>query len=142
MSGVAPASGTLGPLQRPPTVTVAVTMLWAAWLLSATALGVNQLVFEGTGIGPGPALGIVSLVLQAFVCLGVGRGSRLARAGAIAFAALAVLPLQMVARLFWSDAIFSAIYTLLGFTFKAIGAALLFSNGSNRWFRAVDGRRL
>ena len=39
----------------------ALIALWVAWLVSAVALFVNQVVFRGSGIGPGPSLGIGSL---------------------------------------------------------------------------------
>jgi len=50
---------------RPARVNGAVTALWAAWTVSAVALFVNQVVFHGLGIGPGPSLGVLSLAIQA-----------------------------------------------------------------------------
>lgn len=120
---------------RPASAGIAVAALWAAWLLSATALGINQIVFQGAGIGPGPLLGMISLAVQAGVCVAVGRGHRIARAMAVVFMLIAALPLQIVGRLIAERAIFSATYTVSVFSLKAIAVALLFTRASSRWFR-------
>lgn len=104
----------------------ALTALWAAWLLSAAALIVNQFVFAGSGIGPGLTIGIVALAMQAAVFVFVSRGNSVARALAVAFALLALLPLQMLPRLVSEGSFFSAAYTALSFALKAIGTILLF----------------
>jgi len=122
------------PDHRPITVRVAVSLLWTAWILSAAALGINQIACAGAGIGPGPALGVVSLGVQAVVWVFVGRGHPAARAMTVAFALIAVFPLQMIAGLVSERAFFSAGHTLLSFALKATSVALLFDSDSRRWF--------
>ena len=113
---------------NPPTrVRHAVIALSAAWVVSALALFVSQIVFKGSGIGPGPALGVVSLLVQAIVVFFVYRGSAPARLGAVGFFILAMLPLQLVPRLIAERAVFSAAYTVLGFALKGIAVWLLFT---------------
>ena len=122
---------------NPPTrVRHAEIALCAAWVVSALGLFVNQVVFHGSGIGPGPALGIVSLLVQAAVIFFIHRGSGTARAIAVAFFALALLPLQLVPRLIAEREVFSASYTVLGFVLKGIAVWLLFSGDSPTWFGA------
>jgi hypothetical protein len=122
---------------RPRRVTYAVIALAAAWIVTATALAINQLVFHGSGIGPGPFLGIVSLALQAVVIALVARGSVVARAFVVLFFVLAVLPLQLVPRLVAEGSTSSAIYTVLGFVLKGVATVLLFTGESRRWFGAL-----
>jgi len=112
----------------------AVIALWIAWAISGTALFVNQIVFGGAGIGPGPSIGIISLVVQAAIVIGVSRRSRLARASTVVFLLLAVLPLQMIPRLIADGAQLSAGYTVAGFALKALGVFLLFTGVANAWF--------
>jgi len=121
---------------RPPRVRHALIVLWGAWLLSATALVINQFLFGGSGIGPGLSLGIVSLAVQAVVFVLAGRGSLVARAFAVAFLLLAILPLQMLPRLVAERSLVSAAYTALGFALKALGVALLFTGDAKTWFAA------
>jgi len=121
---------------RPPRVRHALIALWGAWLLSATALVINQFLFGGSGIGPGLSLGIVSLAVQAVVFVLAGRGSLVARAFAVAFLLLAILPLQMLPRLVAERSLVSAAYTALGFALKALGVALLFTGDAKTWFAA------
>jgi hypothetical protein len=117
-----------------PRVTAALIALWIAWAISATALVVNQMVFGGSGIGPGPSMGIISLVIQAAILVGVSRRSRLARALTVVFLLLAVLPLQMIPRLIADGAYVSAAYTAAGFVLKAVGVGLLFTGEARTWF--------
>jgi hypothetical protein len=119
-------------------------MLCAAWALSAASLAVNQLVFNGAGIGPGPALGVVSLVVQALIAVGAWSGSRVARAGAVVFALVAALPLQLVGRLAAENALFSAAVTVTGLHSRPArsyccgrGAR---GTGSSRWSDPRSGR--
>jgi len=105
---------------------LALIALWAAWLLSAAALVINQFVFGGSGIGPGLPMGIVALAVQAVMLVFIARGNPVARALAVAFALLAVLPLQMLPHLLDEGALLSATYTALSFALKAIGTILLF----------------
>ena len=122
---------------RPARVTAAVIALWAAWLVSAAALFVNQAVFHGSGIGPGPSLGIASLGLQAVAFWFVRRGSSIARAFVVLVLTLAVLPLGILPRLFVERAAYSAGYLALGFALKAIAVWLLFTGASAEWFAAL-----
>jgi hypothetical protein len=121
---------------RPARVRRALIVLWAAWLLTATALLVNQFLFDGSGIGPGLTLGIVSLAVQAMVFVFIGRASVVARALAVAFLVLAALPVQMVPRLITEGSFFSATYTAFGFALKAIAVILLFTGDAKTWFAA------
>jgi hypothetical protein len=102
------------------------TALWAAWLLSAAALVINQFAFNGSGIGPGLTMGIAALALQAGVFVFAGRGSSVARALVAAFALLALLSMQMLPRLVSERSLFSATYTALSFALKTTGTVLLF----------------
>jgi len=119
---------------RPARVNAAVIALWAAWTVSAVALFVNQVVFHGVGIGPGPSLGVLSLAIQAVAFWFVRCGSSIARSFVILILALAALPLGMLPRLFAERAMYSAGYLVLGFALKAVGAWLLFTGDSLRWF--------
>jgi hypothetical protein len=121
---------------RPPHIRYALIALWGAWLLSATALVINQFVFGGSGIGPGLSLGMVSLAVQAVVFVSIARGSLVARAIVVAFLVLAVLPLQMVQRLVAEHSLLSATYTALSFALKALGSILLFTDEAKTWFEA------
>src|SRR5262245_51547150 len=112
--------GTVGTV-RPVSVDRALIVLWVAWLLSGAALFVNQVLYGGAGIGPGPGLGIISLIVQAAALIFVARGSTIARAVVIVFFALALLTMQIVGRLIGEGSIVSAIYTTAGFLLKAIG---------------------
>ena len=119
----------------PPTrVRVALIALWAAWAVSALALFVNQVVFHGTEIGPGPAAGIVSLIIQAVAFWYVRRGSAIARSVVIVFLVLAALPLAILPRLVTERAVYSGGYLVLGFMLKGIAAWLLFTGDSTEWF--------
>jgi hypothetical protein len=119
---------------RPIRVTAGLIALWIAWTISATALFVNQIVFGGSGIGPGPSIGIISLVVQAAILIGVSRRSRLARGLTVVFFLLAVLPLPMIPRLIADGAQISAAYTAAGFALKALGVSLLFTGDARTWF--------
>ena len=119
---------------RPARVNAAVIALWAAWSVSAVALFVNQVVFHGSGIGPGPSLGIMSLAIQAVGFWFVMRGSSMARAFMILVMVLAALPLGILPRLFAERAVYSASYLVLGFMLKAVAVWLLFTGDSLRWF--------
>lgn len=135
MSGAAPSSRDgQQPIRRPLRVTRALIALWLAWAISAIALFVNQVVFSGSGIGPGPSLGIISLIVQAVVLIGVSRRSHLARGLTVVFLLLAVLPLQMIPRLLADGAHISAAYTAAGFALKALGVGLLFTGDARSWF--------
>jgi hypothetical protein len=121
--------------QMPPTrVCVALIALWAAWAVSAVALFVNQVLFHGSGIGPGPSIGIVSLAVQAVAFGFVGRGSATARSFVIVFLTLAALPLGILPRLFAERAVYAASYLVVGFALKAIAVWLLFTGDSAEWF--------
>jgi hypothetical protein len=119
----------------PPTrLRVALVALWAAWVVSALALFVNQVPFHGAGIGPGPAAGIVSLAIQAVTFWYVRRGSSIARSLVIVFLVLAALPLGILPRLIAERAVYSAGYLVVGFVLKGVAAWLLFTGGSAEWF--------
>ncbi len=105
---------------RPARVNAALIALWAAWTVSAVALFVNHVVFHGSGIGPGPSMGIVSLAIQAIALWFVRRGSSIARAFVILIFVLAALPLGILPRLFIERAVYSASYLILGFALKAV----------------------
>jgi len=119
---------------RPARVTAALSALGAAWLVSATALGVNHLVFRGEGIGPGPGAGILSLAVQALAIALVARGNRAGRVLVIFTAVLSTLPLPMLGRLVSERSFLSAAYISGAFTFKAIAVWLLYSSESRDWF--------
>jgi hypothetical protein len=125
--------------QRPLSVSVAVGLLWTAWILSAASLCLNQIVFGGAEIGPGPALGILSLAVQAAMCVFIARGHSAARGVAVAFMVIAALPLQMLSDLVTQKAFFSVWYTLAGFVLKATSVALLFTPDSCQWFGRASG---
>lgn len=109
-------------------------MLWAAWIVSAIALFVNQFVFDGSGIGPGLSIGVLGLVVQAVMCVFIGRGNATARGLAVVFLVLATLTLQILGRLIAEGAVWSMAYTAGGFALKAAGVFLLFTGGSRKWF--------
>ena len=119
---------------RPARVDAAVIALWVAWAVSAVALFVNQVLFHGEGIGPGPSLGGMSLAIQAIAFWLVRRGSSIARSFVIVILVLAVLPLGILPRLFAERAVYSASYLALGFALKAVAAWLLFTGDSGEWF--------
>ena len=118
----------------PTCVRHALIALYAAWVLSASALFVNQVVFHGSGIGPGPSLGIGSLAIQAVVFWFVRRGSPAARTLVVFFLILAALPLELVPRLITQREVWAASYTLLGFALKGWSVWLLFTGESAQWF--------
>jgi len=118
----------------PARVTAAISALGAAWLSSATALAVNHLVFHGAGIGPGPAAGILSLVLQTLAIALVARARPAGRVLATFTAVLSALPLPMLARLVSERSFFSAAYIGGAFAFKAVAVWLLYGRESNDWF--------
>src|ERR1043166_3901883 len=105
--------------RRPGRVTAALGALGAAWLVSATALAVNHLVFLGAEIGPSPAAGILSLVIQTLAMMMVARGNAAGRVLVIFTAALSALPLPMLARLVSERSYFSAAYIGGALAFKA-----------------------
>jgi hypothetical protein len=114
-----------------------VIALWAAWSVSAVALFVNQVLFHGAGIGPGPSMGIVSLAIQAVAFWFVRRGSSVARSFVIVVLVVAALPLGMVPRLVAERAAYSAGYLMVGFALKAAAVWLLFTGESQQWFAAA-----
>lgn len=118
----------------PGTVTAALGALGAAWLVSATALAVNHLVFLGAGIGPGPTAGLLSLAVQALAIVLVARAHPAARVLVIFTAVLSALPLPMLATLISERSLFSAAYIGGAFAFKAIAVWLLYCRNSNDWF--------
>jgi hypothetical protein len=122
------------PSARSGAVGIALVLLWLAWLVSAAALFTNQVVFSGRGIGPGPALGTMSLVMQAVALAFVQRGNRPARAITIAFALIAALPTAMIPRLLAERAFTSAGYVAVSFVLKACGACLLLTPNGAKWF--------
>ena len=119
---------------RPARLTLALTMLWAAWAMSLVSLLINQLVYKGSGIGPGWMLGTLSLSVQAVVFIFVSRGNLVARGFTVALLMLAALPLPMVGRLVVARSTWSATYLGLGFALKAVAVFLLFTGESKRWF--------
>ena len=119
---------------RPARVTAALTALGAAWLVSATALGVNHLVFLGAGIGPGPAAGILSLAVQTLAIVLVGWGNPAGRVLVIFTAVLSALPLPILGKLVVERSFFSAAYIGGALAFKAIAVGLLYGRESNAWF--------
>lgn len=112
---------------RPAGVNWALAALWTAWTISLVALLVNQVIFKGSGIGPGWGAGIVGSIAQAVLFVFVGRGSFIARALTIAFLVLAALPLPILDRLITEKFTWSAIYLGAGFALKAIAVFLLFT---------------
>jgi hypothetical protein len=119
---------------RPARVFWALVGLSAAWAMSAVALLVNQFLFHGSGIGPGLALGVLSLVFQAGTFTYVARGHFLARAVTVVFLLLAALPLQMLAHLIMQRSNWSAFYIIANFALKAVAVSLLFTRKANAWF--------
>jgi hypothetical protein len=143
MSGVADRRSTLddGTRSRPRRVDHALFALWAAWAVNAIALFVNQLIFGGSGIGPGPSLGIVSLLIQAISFVFVARGSGVARGVTVVFLVLAALPLPLAVRLVRDGSILSAGYLAASFALKGVGVLWLFTADAKRWF-AIEARGL
>jgi hypothetical protein len=125
----------------PGRVRLAVIALWAAWLVSAAALFVNQVLFHGSGIGPGPAMGVASLATQAVVFWFVRRGSRVARSFVIVIAVLAALPLPIVPRLVGERSVYSAGYLVIAFLLKVVAVWLLFTGQASAWFGQANGTR-
>lgn len=119
---------------RPTRLNWALTALWTAWAVSLIALLINQLLYRGSGIGPGWMLGLLSLSVQAVVFVFVSRGYPIARTLTIVFLVLAALPLPMVSRLIVARSTWSATYLGLGFALKAVAVFLLFTGESKRWF--------
>jgi hypothetical protein len=128
------------PRRRPIRVAHALIALAGAWTVSAGALFVNQALFHGAGIGPGPSLGVISLVLQVAMMLLVAHGAPGARLLAVLFLILAALPLQMLPRLVGEHSLASAAYLALGFALKAIAVWLLFTGDSPAWFVPAERR--
>lgn len=98
------------------------------------ALLLNQLVFKGSEIGPGWALGILGLTVQGTLFILVGRGNRIARDLTIVFLVLAALPLPIVGRLISEKSIWSVTYLAIGFGLKAVAVFLLFTAETKDWF--------
>jgi hypothetical protein len=94
----------------------------------------NQLLYKGSGIGPGWTLGLLSLALQAIAYNFVGRGRPIARGFTVFFLILAALPLPMVGRLIIERSGWPATYLGLGFVLKAFAVFLLFTGNAKRWF--------
>ncbi|HWH53025.1 MAG TPA: hypothetical protein VN651_15875 [Gemmatimonadaceae bacterium] len=128
------------PRRRPIRVAYALIALAGAWMVSAGALFVNQALFHGSGIGPGPSLGVISLVLQLTMMVLLARGVPGARLLAVLFLILAALPLQMLPRLMADHSMASAAYIALGFALKAIAVWLLFTGDSPAWFARAARR--
>jgi hypothetical protein len=84
--------------RQPNRVTIALLAVSIAWIDSAAALAINQLVLHGSSVGPGPLLGIVSLIAQAAAIVLVAMGNRIGRAIIAFFFIVATLPLPMIAR--------------------------------------------
>jgi len=137
MSGVADRRSTLddGTRSRPRRVDHALVALWAAWAVNAIALFVNQAIFGGSGIGPGPSLGIVSLLIQAISFVFVARGVT------VVFLVLAALPLPLAVRLVRDGSILSSGYLAASFALKGVGVLWLFTADAKRWF-AIEARGL
>src|SRR4051812_8971753 len=95
---------------RPARVTAALGALGAAWLVSAAALAVNHLIFLGSGIGPGPAAGMLSLIVQTLAIALVASGQPGGRLLVLFSALLSALPLPMLGRLLSERSFFSAMY--------------------------------
>jgi hypothetical protein len=106
--------------------------------MSAAALAINQLLFHGSGIGPGPIVGIASLVVQAVtIALVLGR-NKLGRVLVVFFLVLAALPLPLAARLIVDGSRIAAANLVISFLLKAAATVLLFMEESRRWFSAGD----
>ncbi|HZI43255.1 MAG TPA: hypothetical protein VFD67_16155 [Gemmatimonadaceae bacterium] len=118
----------------PVSVAYAVGALATAWLSNAAALAINQLLFHGSGIGPGPIAGIASLAIQAAMIVLLLRGNNVGRALVVVFVMLAAVPLPLVSRLAAGRSTFSAAFLVFGFLLKAAALVLLFSADSRRWF--------
>jgi hypothetical protein len=112
----------------------------AALVVNAAALAINQLIRHGSGVGPGPLLGIASLGLQALIIIFVARRSVVARALVVTFFVLSTLPLPMIGRLVAAGSSLEAAYLSLSFAFKGVATWLLFTGASRAWFseRFVD----
>lgn len=129
--------------RRPPKrVAYAVGALSAAWIVSAAALSINQLLFHGSGIGPGPIFGILSLAAQAAMILLVLRRNPIGRILVAVFFVLAALPLPMVPRLLDEGSSFSAAYLMIGFALKGAATVLLFTGDAKRWFETPGQQRI
>ncbi|HKW12067.1 MAG TPA: hypothetical protein VJO33_16895 [Gemmatimonadaceae bacterium] len=120
----------------PRRVGYALGALTAAWILSAAALSINQLLFHGSGIGPGPLLGVISLGVQGAMIVLVASGRPVGRLLVLFFLALAILPLQIVPRLLDVGSTLAALSLVIGCLLKATAAALLFTGDSALWFAA------
>ena len=119
---------------RPTRVVWALAGLWAAWAMSSAALLVNQFLFHGSGIGPGLALGFLSLIVQAGTFAYVARGYFLARTVTIGLLLLAALPLPMLGHLVIEGSNWSATYIIANFSLKAVAVSLLLTRKANAWF--------
>jgi hypothetical protein len=120
--------------RQPNSVTIALIAVSLAWIDSAAALAINQLVFNGSRVGPGPLLGVVSLVAQATAIVLVAHGSGIGRVLVAFFFLVATLPLPLIARLISAGSTMAAANLALGFALKAVATYLLFTGESNQWF--------
>lgn len=116
--------------------TVALALLWAAWLVGATALFVNHAIFRGSGVGPGLPSGVVSLAVYGAVLVGVARGVRYSRNLTLPFVVLSALPLPLLVRLYAEHSVWTAAYIAGVFILRTAGALLLFTG------HAEDSRML
>src|SRR5437868_4890357 len=105
----------------------ALLALWAAWLVNAAALFINQVLHHGIGVGPGPAMGALSLLIQAVANVAIGRGLMAARWIAVAFALISLVPLPMLGRLVPAHEYWAAAFLTLSCLGKVIGTILLFA---------------
>lgn len=120
--------------RRPARVTLATGALALAWVISAVALAINQLLLHGSSIGPGPLVGVASLIVQALLIAFVARGNAIARIVVVLFFVLAASPLAIVPRLVAQHSAVSASYLVLGFLLKGAATFLLFTGDSRVWF--------
>ena len=120
---------------------MALVLLWSAWFVNATAMFINQVVFSGRGIGPGPVLGSVSLGIQALALAFIQRGGRIGLAIAVMFALIAALPMAMMPSLLSDSALLSAASVGLSFVLKVCGTGLLLTPHGMRWFARNEASR-
>lgn len=119
---------------RPKRVMLALLAWATAWIVNAVALAINQLIRHGSGVGPGPFLGISSLGIQALMIVFLARRSAVARALVVVFFAFSTLPLPMVGRLVAAGSNLEAACLSLSFAFKGAATLLLFTGASRAWF--------
>ena len=124
-------------LVRPRIVTVAVMVLWAAWILSGCmTLYFHQLAISlGLKSNFGLLAGACGLVVQAIAIYFLGRGNRFARILAIILLVVALPGVYYYLREGFQYFPVPASLSLLGVAARCVAVGLVFTTAARPWFQ-------